>query len=160
MPRVRISIVTGAIFSFAIFALAAQFSKGNNMSLSPVQMAATQPYVLWQAMLGCVAGIVLGFRGGQCIARVRHRPLSRPETSAADWVVALLRLIPWVVASFLSREGYQSLMITSPWAALWMTRLLPLTGAFDHSFLLGFAMGYFRADNPHLGKRAQARSAE
>lgn|GEM_PF-1989167 len=149
MPRVHIPVVAGAIFSFAVFALAAQFSRGINMSLSPVQMAAMQPYAPWQALLGSVAGIILGFRGGQGIARVRHRSPGGPQLPAAAWANALSRLMPWVVASFLSREGYEPLMITSPWAITWVTRLLPLTRACDPGFLFGFAVGYSWESNPH-----------
>lgn len=157
MAKLRITLVPVFVTAFAVFALAAQFSKGINMNLSPAQMAALQPYALWQALLGSVTGSILGFRGGQAIARARHGSPRGSQMPAAVWVHALSQLMPWVVASFLSREGYESLMITSPWVITWVTRLLPLTRAFDLSFLFGFAIGYFWAENPDLARRASVR---
>ena len=120
------------------------------MSFSPLQMAAMQPCAFWQAIFGSAAGIVLGFRGGQAIARVRSRPLSASQTPTIAWTNALLQLLPWVAASFLSHEGYESLMITSSWATTWVRRLLPLMRSCDLGFLFGFAVGYFWGSNPQL----------
>jgi hypothetical protein len=55
VAKLRITLVPVFVTAFAVFALAAQFSKGINMNLSPAQMAALQPYALWQALLESVA---------------------------------------------------------------------------------------------------------
>jgi len=151
MRQFRIPLMVISVLAFALFSLWAQWSKGVGMSLSPIQMAAMQPYALGQAIIGTALGLALGFQAGKVFGGLRG--ISWRETRGMrTWALALTRLVPWVFASFLSIQGYDPVAVSAPWAVAAMKVLLPFTMAMDHSFFFGFAAGYFWACNPTLGQ--------
>jgi len=155
--RLRLPPLAILVLAFALFSLWAQWSKGIGMSLSPIQMAAMQPYALWQAMIGTALGLTLGFQAGEAFGGLRG--ISWRETRGMRaWALALTRLVPWVFASFLSIQGYDPVTVSAPWAVAAMKVLLPFTMAMDHSFFFGFAAGYFWGRNPQLGKHRDTPS--
>ncbi len=124
------------------------------MDISPLQMAATQPYVVWQVLIGVALGVLLGFQSGYAFARLWNMH-SQGRADALLWASAFARLVPWSLAAFLSIQGYDPVMILAEWAGRTMKQMLPLTMALDHSFLFSFAAGYFWACNPKLSRRRE-----
>jgi len=155
--RLRLPPLAILVLAFAIFSFWAQWSKGIGMGLSPLQMAAMQPYALWQALIGVSTGSVFGVRAGVAIARVRDMH-SQGTADALSWAMALRSLVPWVVAAFLSINGYHPTMVAAGWAVDAVRSVLPLAMAVDHSFMFGFAAGYFWGRNPQLGKHRDTPS--
>ncbi len=147
--KLRLSPLILLLLVYAIFSAWAQWRTGLGMDLSPIQLAGMQPKALWQGSIGLFGGGLLGFRAGIALHRAWHmRAAGLSDTM--HWARALGSMMPWVVATGLSIEGYEQRYFSESRVVDVTRAILPLSLAFSHGFKFGLAAGLFWAENPIL----------
>lgn len=134
-------VVVGALLVFALFSLFAQRSVGLDRTVSPLTLAAQQPLVLLQAVIGCLLGGLLGARLGLSVGRLlTRRPQARDRYA---WYSVIVWVWPWVLLVVMNLEGYQASYGELPWLITLLVHLFPLTLGFKQTFPFALAVGYF-----------------